>query len=303
VLRLVVLVLALFGASAPARAQELGHKVLGTLGIDAGRWAPPGIYVVDQLGYFSADEVRDRNGTRVPIAGLEIDAVANGLGVAGVFRLTETLRAGATAAFPLAHVSLSSTDPRAHLDAFGLSDAYVEPVRVGLHLPHADVILGYGLYIPTGRFEPSGGGVGSGQWTQQFSAGAGVFTEASGGWRTSWLVSFNTHSKKRDLDLTRGDMLQIQGGAGARVFGFADVGLAAYALWQTSDDQGSDLPAVVRGARDRVYGLGPEVGALIPLLRAHVTARYMWDFGVRSRPDGRTFVLSVAVLAWRPASL
>ena len=76
--------------------------------------------------------------------------------------------------------------------------------------------------------------------------------------------------------------------------------LAGYALWQVRDDRGSDLPDVLRGARDRVFGVGPEVGLVLPALGTRFGARYAWDLGARSRPEGRLLVVNVAVVLWRP---
>jgi hypothetical protein len=57
---------------------------------------------------------------------------------------------------------------------------------------------------------------------------------------------------------------------------------------------------VLRGARDRVYGLGPEVVVTIPTIRLRAEARYEWDFGVRSRPQGSIFVFGLTFAAWLP---
>jgi len=79
-----------------------------------------------------------------------------------------------------------------------------------------------------------------------------------------------------------------------------DVGIAGFALWQVADDRGPDLPPALRGARERVLGIGPEIGITIPALRAKLTARYEWDLGARARPEGQVLVASLSFLAWRP---
>ena len=103
----------------------------------------------------------------------------------------------------------------------------------------------------------------------------------------SALASYNLNGRKRDVDITRGDILMIQGGAGVRLFKLLTVGMASYALWQVRDDRGADVPAVLRGARDQVYGLGPEVGLRIPTVNINLSARYEHDFDVHSRPEGQ----------------
>ncbi len=76
--------------------------------------------------------------------------------------------------------------------------------------------------------------------------------------------------------------------------------MAGYALWQVRDDRGAGVPRALRGARTRVFGLGPEVNVLIPPLKTRVDVRYEWDLGARTRPSGRIMVISVAALVSEP---
>ena len=73
----------LVGASAllltsAARAQDLGHKVPGTLGLFAGREPDPGLVLADQLAFYSANRLRDRFGNPAAVVGFNLDAIANG---------------------------------------------------------------------------------------------------------------------------------------------------------------------------------------------------------------------------------
>lgn len=285
-----------------AAAQDLGHKFPGGVGVDAGVQGPPGLYLADRLLWYSANRVVSRTGATLPLAGFDLDALGNGLGLHGTVQLSQELHLGATVAVPLAHLASSSDDPRTSIDRFGLGDVYVMPLRLGWRLPQFDVVASYGMYIPTGRFEPEGGGgVGRGFWTHQFSLGGAIFFDRQRRGRASLLSNYDLNLRKQGLDLTRGDTVQTQGGVGVLLFGMLDVGLAGYALWQVRDDRGSDLPDVLRGARDRVFGVGPEVNLLLPELRTRFGARYTWDVGARSRPEGGLLVVNVAVALWRPA--
>jgi hypothetical protein len=79
-----------------------------------------------------------------------------------------------------------------------------------------------------------------------------------------------------------------------------ELGLAGYALWQTIDDRGADVPDVLRGARDRVFGLGPEVNVRVAAVRAVLGARYVHDLGTRARPEVQMLVCSVTWAPWAP---
>ena len=285
-----------------AHAQDLGHKIPGGVGVDAGAQGPAGLYVADRLFYYAAERLVDCTGAPLPVEGFELDAVGNGLGVLGTLELPNGTHLSATVALPIAHIAASSDDPRSSIDRFGLGDLYVMPLKAGWRLPHVDVVASYGLYIPTGEFEAGGGtGVGRGFWAHQFSAGGAVFFDDQRRARASILAGYDLNQKKRGVDITRGDTVQLQGGVGVLLWRFVDVGVAGYALWQVTDDRGADVPALLRGARDQVYGLGPEVSVLIPALRTKVGVRHEWDLSAQSRPEGHLWVFSVAVLAWRPA--
>lgn len=278
--------------------QDLGHKMPGTAGLDAGSQPPEGLYVAERALFYHAEDLMDRNGNRLPV-NVGLDAFGNGLGVIGVLYL-ERIATYLTAAVavPVAHVSLQTDRPEASTDRFGLGDVYVQPLKLGWRWRHFDLGVGYGFYAPTGRFEPGGKeGVGRGHWTHELSLGGTAYPDAARTWSVSALAAYDLNGKKDGVDITRGDTIQIQGGVGKTFLGFLQVGIAAYALWQVRDDRGADLPPLLRGARDRVYGLGPEVGALFPALRSRLVARYEVDVGARARPQGQVLVIGWTFVA------
>ena len=115
------------------------------------------------------------------------------------------------------------------------------------------------------------------------------------------LASYQLNMRQRGIDITRGDSVQIQGGIGTKLFReSAETGVAGYALWQVRDDRGTELPLVLTGARDRVYGLGPEGAVLIKTIQGQLRVRYEWDFGVRARPQGHILVVGINFLVHRP---
>jgi hypothetical protein len=279
---------------------ELGHKILGAVGLDAGSQAPEGIYAAQRFTRYSADELMNRRGDRVPIQGLRLDGYATALGVAGTYKPAGGSLPYFSAAFavPVAWVSMHADLPPTSLDRFGLGDIFVEPLKVGWRLPHLDAVASYGFYAPTGQANRKG--LGQPQWTQQFSLGGTAFLDEERAFRLSLLSSYNIYQRKIGIDITRGDSVQLQGGIGGRWFGILDAGVVGYALWQVGDDSGPDLPPALRGSRERVYGVGPEIGIAIPAIRGKLTARYEWDLGARSRPEGQVLVVGLSFLAWQP---
>lgn len=298
------LIALVLGAQTATAQQQLGTKVMGGLGIDAGTQGPPGLYVLDRLLQFDATKARDRNGARVPIQGLDLSARANAIGVAYTFapKSSSTLLTVAVA-IPWARVSVNSDEPVVSLDRFGLGDMFVQPIKAGWRQPGYDVVTSYAFFAPTGKFEPkSGASVGRGNWTHQFSIGGAVYADSTRSRRASLLTSYELNGRKRGIDITRGDMLDVQGGVGATVFKVVVIGAAGYALWQVRDDRGADLPPVLAGARTRSFGLGPEIDIVIPKLGVRGEFRYEWDFGTRARPQGTVFAGGLGYRAWAPST-
>ncbi|HET9983277.1 MAG TPA: transporter [Longimicrobiales bacterium] len=298
--RVVALLGVLLLAAAPARAQQLGQKVLGGVGIGAGLQPDSGLYIIDRFLYYAADRLRDREGRVVPIRGLDIDAYGNAFGASLTVKPRGAPFLNFAAAAPLARISLSSTDPRTAIDRAGLGDMTVQPLKLGWRWRGGDVVAAYTFYAPTGRFEPRGGGVGRGFWTHQFSVGGAAFRKRERPWRASALASYDLNLRKRGIDIRRGNSLQVQGGAGVGILRVAVVGVAGYAFWQVSDDRGTDVPPALRGLRTRVYALGPELDVAIPRLRLQGEVRAEWEFGVKARTQGHVLVAGLTYQAWRP---
>ena len=278
---------------------NLGHKIPGAVGLDAGTQPEAGVYVASRFLYYDAIRVRDRDGARVPIPGFDIDGYAYAFGVAGTVELESGLLLSFAAAAPVARLSIASGDPRAEVDRFGLGDVFVKPLQLGRRWPRADLLASYAFYAPTRQINRAG--LGSPQWSHQLSVGTTLYLDENRRGRISALFSYDLHQRKLDVDVTRGDIVQLQGGVGTTLRKVVEVGIAGYALWQVTDDRGADLPAPLRGRRDRVFGLGPELNVIIPRTRAKLGIRYLRDFGVQGRPEGQIVVVSLSVLAWSPS--
>src|SRR5262245_12540941 len=137
----------------PAVAQDLGHRFVGSAGLNAGRQPDPGLYVSDRLAYYRATTLRDRGGNVVPTEGLDLDAFANAFGVLMSFDVPSTpLISSVAAAVPLASVRIRSERPESSLDRRGLGDVYLQPVQLGIRSGRVEAMAAYELYLPTGLF-------------------------------------------------------------------------------------------------------------------------------------------------------
>jgi hypothetical protein len=295
--------LALLFTTATVFSQDLGHKLPGSLGLDAGRIPEPGFYLVSRLAIYEAEDLRDRNGDLVPTKPFTLQGLANAFGVSYTRKISNnSLYLTMTLAGPIARAELNiANSPELGVDRLGLGDPYIQPFRLGWRKQRFDLVSSYSIYLPTGRSPLAGGkGVSSGAVTQEFSGGGSIYSKGRSHFLTA-LASYQLNSRQRGIDITRGDSVQIQGGIGTNLLKqLAETGIAGYALWQVRDDRGSQLPPALAGAHDRVYGLGPEGAILIKAIRGQLRARYEWDFGVRARPQGRIFVVGINFLVYRP---
>lgn len=293
-----VVLMALLAPCAAVAQANLGHKIPGTIGINAGTQIEPGLYVGNRLAYYEALRLRDRNGDPLEIPGFELDALAAVVGVTGAVKLDSGLYLSAALGVPLARISVSTDEPLASIDRLGLGDLFVKPIQLGWRWQQLDLVTSYAFYAPTRQLNR--GGLAGPQWSHQLSLGGTLYFDADRQSSISALASWDLYHEKLDLEVTRGDSVQIQGGIGWTLFELVEVGLAGYALWQVRDDRGADLPDALRGRRDRVYGLGPEVKIPIPAISTQLGVRYTRDFGVKGRPQGQLFVVELAMRVWNP---
>ena len=281
----------------PAPAQQLGYKLLGSAGIDAGVQPPPGLTVIDQTLHYGAGELRDRQGNIVPIDGLSLSATGTALGASYTTKPRRLPYLSFAFGVPVASIHVNSSEPAASLNGYGFGDVFLQPIKVGWREGRYDVVAAYVAYAPTGRFEPKGGaGPGRGYWTHQISVGGALYADSSRAHRITALASYDQNTRKQGIDIRRGNMFQVQGGAGANVRKVITVGVAGYALWQVTADRGTDIPATLRDERSRVFGLGPEVSVTIPRWQTRATFRVERDLGARSRPTGQVIAFG---LYWR----
>jgi hypothetical protein len=283
-----------------ARAQQqVGHKALGTLGLQAGSQAPVGLYLVDQFAYYHSGEVVDRSGHAVPI-GLNLDLLASTFGVAASLELPRIATyVNASAGVPLVYLNASTQNPRLSVAPSGIGDVFVQPLKLGWRPGPLEIVAGYSFSSPTASFDTEGStDHGRGEWTHEFSLGGTLHFGPGKRLNLSALTSFDIYGTKLGIDVRRGDTLQVQGGLGAVVFGFVNIGVAGYALWQVTDYGGSALAAALRGARDIAYGVGPEMDLAVPPLLGQLTLRYTQDVADRTRPVGHMVVIGWTARVW-----
>jgi len=185
----------------------------------------------------------------------------------------------------------------------------IQPVKLGWKFGRADVIAGFAIYAPTGRYtanNANGDNTGLGMWGFEPSIGTTVHLNEAKTWNASALASFEFHTDKRDTVQYVGNILTLEGGVGRSFLkGTAKAGLVYYAQWKLTDDTLTGLPALLVQGKNRTTGLGPEL--TIPLatkstLFGFFTFRYEWEVYARTTTQGNALILT-AVFPFKPIKL
>jgi len=305
----ILFVLVVLSAANAVDAQLNGTHLKGDAGLDSGSQAPPGAYWGTLFYWYDTSRINNRFGDQLNANGsLNVFAGAGFISV-----VTNKKFLGADYGFTLipAVVQNASLDaPRfGENPGAGFGDINIQPVNLGWHTTRADVVAGFGIYVPTGRYtanNANGDNTGLGMWAFEPSIGTTVHLNEAKTWNASALASFEFNTTKRDTKQHVGDILTLEGGLGRSFLkGAAKAGVVYYAQWKLTDDTLTGLPALLVQGKNRTTGLGPEL--TFPLatkntLYGFFTFRYEWEVYARTTTQGNALVLS-AVFPFKSVKL
>ena len=305
VVRVVALSLAV---TAPAHAQLNTQHLKGAVGLKSGSQPPPGGYIAAPILYFySADDVRDRDGNQVPVNG-NLDASIFG---AGYVHVSTKKILGGTYGFQVmfpwgANNRIQGTEIDANPGA-GLTDSAVVPINLGWHSKRADSQFSYTIYIPTGRYsDGADDNTGLGMWGNEFGFGSTVYLNEARQYHAATTASIIFSSKKEDSNTQPGSQLGLEGGVGGDFLkGGLTLGLAYYAAIKLSDDEIDGLPGVLIRGKNRVFAVGPEATLAIArknTIYGFVRVAYYFETYARTTTQGGALFITGTFLT-RPLKL
>jgi hypothetical protein len=301
-LLIVALVLIVLVSSGVARAQLNIPAIRGDNGLKSGTQPGPGIYVSGILYYYNADEIIDANGKR--FNRVVIDQTLPAAAVTWVPK--KKILGGhfaATIVLPLLNLAIE-TPQTTSKSGVGYSDTYVQPLQLGWQKKRFDAVVGYGLFIPTGKFSAGASdNHGLGMWSHELSTGATVYLDQKKQWHAATTAYYNIQSHIRGTNRTAGNVLSLEGGVG-RTFctGLCNVGVDYYTQWKVTDDK---FPPVPPGfiSKHRYYGVGPEINGVIPInarTLAVFKVAYFREIGNRVATQGQSIIMSVTLAKPKP---
>jgi hypothetical protein len=156
--------------------QYKGDHIPGFIGLEAGTQAPPGLYLANVIWVYPTNTVKDNSGNAVTLPGsLTSTADIILVNVATNYKLFGA-NVGGSGAFPFIknRIQFNSLDVST---GFAYTDMFVNG-SLGWKLKRADILAGYNLYIPTGRFSATGtNNTGLGIWGNEFTIGSTVYLD------------------------------------------------------------------------------------------------------------------------------
>ena len=285
-----------------AHAQLLTQHIKGTTGLKAGSQPPPHTYIVGPLIYvYNTDDVRNRNGDRLPIDA-SITSGAYGMGILWVTpKKIFGANYGVEVLFPVgANNRIQGTEIDANPGA-GLTDSVIAPVQLGWHFKRADAIAGYSIFVPTGRYEDGASdNTGFGMWGHELSAGTTVYLNEARSYHAATVVSFDFQSKKEDSETRVGNAMNLEGGIGADFLkGGLSNGLVYYSSFKLSEDRIEGFPVNLPIAKSKVFALGPEVQLALArkgMLYGSLKVNYQWELYARTATKGSELTILATFL-------
>jgi len=176
----------------------------------------------------------------------------------------------------------------------GLTDSVIQPISIGWHGKRADGIVGYTIFVPTGRYtDGATDNTGLGMWGHEISLGTTVYLNEARQYHFATLASFDFQSKKEDSETKVGNQMNLEGGFGGDFLkGGLTVGLAYYAAFKLTDDTIEGIPDILIRGKNKVFALGPEASLALAknnTVYGFLKLNYEWEVYARTTTQGSEF--------------
>jgi hypothetical protein len=274
-------------------AQANIPQLRGDVGLRAGTQAPPGVSAGVLFNNYESLRIVAANGAASSL----IRPIINTAALTAVYSSSVRILGGrwaAIVAVPWANFGLAVPNVDLLSNRWGISDSYLVPLQLGWKFERGDLLVGQGLYAPTGRFHDGArDNTGLGMWSWESTLGGTVYITKARTLNASTLASYQVQSTVRGTDRRAGQVLTLEGGLGHAISeGTGQAGVAYYARWKTTSDENFQQPPAF-AAKDRTFGVGPEITTPVaakPFVTI-VTLRYYFEGGNRVATEGNSFYL------------
>ncbi len=288
-----------------SNAQLKGDHLLGDFGLSAGTQAPPTVIAALPFYWYDASKLKNSAGDLVT-SNLDIKAFLMGVG-GSVVTNKKILNANYGFSVLFAFVTNSIEGNRIKSStSLGFTDMYVQPLQLGWHMKKSDFTVGYGIYMPTGKYVYGGdANTGLGMWAHEFSAGTTLYFDPKKTFNFSTIAFFETHSKKKDVETKVGNIMTLEGGLAKTFYkpitGFPipivfNAGPIYYMQLKVSEDKIPIGSTIFTGSEDKIFAWGLEFNVLHPKIRTSLGFRWLDEFSAKNRFEGNTFLITLGYI-------
>lgn len=274
-----------------AQATENGGSSypMGAENYMTGAMPPPGFYTLLFMSRYSADELKDNAGNKVPV---NFKVSANAVAPRFIWVTDKKLLGGQVAhAMIVPVVNLDVSVNGASQDKTGIGDVIVTALALGYHhSPTLHSVAALDVVVPTGRFDSKDmANVGRNYWALQplytFSnvAPSGLNFDAK--------IMYDINFKNSDTNYKSGHELHADYAIGWGLGNNWVVGVGGYVHRQVTDDEKDGIDI---GNRGRGSAFGPSIkydngkGFFI-------TAKFQNEMKVRNRASGKAFWIKATI--------
>jgi hypothetical protein len=193
----------------------------------------------------------------------------------------------------------------------GLADLFVEPIALGWHLKRADIQVGEGMMLPTGRYNPGAtNNVGTGYFGNHLLAGETVYLTKNRGTSFNVFTDWEAHGARQGTNNTQktpGQAFTLEWGLGQvlpikkNFSQLLQLGLVGYDQWQITQNGGTvpigntglTIPASSLPYYS-VHSIGGQGTYILPMKNLSFYFKGYHEYTAYSHFVGNTFVYGLA---------
>jgi hypothetical protein len=253
-----ILALFLLNWAPPLRAQQKPQWMPGQMGLNSGIMPAPGFsYVNIDINYFS-NAFNNAKGSAIPVTGnYNVWAVENFFyyvpdlnvlhGNLGMSLILTPATGELVADIPTQNPGIPNLSAAG--GGGGLADLFLIPVALGWHLKRADILVGEGVMVPTGRYTPGASdNVGSGYFGNHLLSGETVYITKNKATSANLFTDWEVHGARAgtgSTNKTPGQAFTMEWGLGQilplkkNFSQLLQVGLVGYDQWQVTANGGT----------------------------------------------------------------
>jgi hypothetical protein len=315
-----VLALFLLNWALPLPGQQKPQWMPGQVGLNAGIMPSPGFSYVNITVGYHAGAFNNASGSAIPVTGsYNVWAVENFSyyvpnlnvmhGNLGMYLILTPATGSLDADIPTQNPGIPNLSAAG--GGGGLADLFVEPIGLGWHLKRADIQLGEGMMLPTGRYTPgASNNVGTGYFGNHLLAGETVYITKNRGTSANLFTDWEVHGARagtNGTNKTPGQAFTMEWGLGQvlplkkNFSQLLQIGLIGYDQWQVTQNGGTvpigstnlTIPASALPFYS-VHAIGGQGTYILPMKNLTIYVKGEHEYTAYSHTVGNTVVFGAA---------